>query len=119
MDNNTQNLSSEVDIRKEKIKKLKQEGKIVYAEKFDRTHKLVEAKALPDGTKVSVCGRMTFRRVMGKLSFFALEDVEARLQVSISRNEVDEDSYAFFNANSNPLPPQVYFLPLTVYVLEG
>lgn len=96
MDNNTQNLSSEVDIRKEKIKKLKQEGKIVYAEKFDRTHKLVEAKALPDGTKVRVCGRMTFRRVMGKLSFFALEDVEARLQVSISRNEVDEDSYAFF-----------------------
>ena len=29
MDNNTQNLSSEVDIRKEKIKNLKQEGKIV------------------------------------------------------------------------------------------
>ena len=96
MDNNTQNLSSEVDIRKEKIRKLKQEGKIVYAEKFDRTHKLIDAKALPDGTKVSVCGRMTFRRIMGKLSFFALEDVEARLQVSISRNEVDEDSYAFF-----------------------
>ena len=96
MDNNTQNLSSEVDIRKDKIRKLKEEGKIVYAEKFDRTHKLCEAKNLPDGTKVRVCGRMTFRRIMGKLSFFALEDVEARLQASISRNEVDEDKYAFF-----------------------
>ena len=96
MDNNIQNLSSEVDIRKDKVRKLKEEGIIVYAEKFDRTHKLVEAKSLPDGTKVRVCGRMTFRRMMGKLSFFALEDVEARLQASISRNEIDEDKYTFF-----------------------
>lgn len=96
MDNNIQNLSSEVDIRKDKVRKLKEEGKIVYAEKFDRTHKLAEAKSLPDGTKVRVCGRMTFRRIMGKLSFFALEDVEARLQASISRNEIDEDKYTFF-----------------------
>ncbi len=96
MDNNIQNLSSEVDIRKDKVRKLKEEGIIVYAEKFDRTHKLVEAKSLPDGTKVRVCGRMTFRRIMGKLSFFALEDVEARLQASISRNEIDEDKYTFF-----------------------
>lgn len=92
----TQNLSSEIDIRKNKIKTLKDEGIIVYAEKFDRTNTLLEAKGLADGTKVRVCGRMTFRRVMGKLSFFALEDVNARLQISISRNEVDEKDYAFF-----------------------
>lgn len=92
----TQNLSSEIDIRKNKIKTLKDEGVIVYAEKFDRTNTLLEAKGLADGTNVRVCGRMTFRRVMGKLSFFALEDVNARLQISISRNEVDEKDYAFF-----------------------
>ncbi len=92
----TQNLSSEIDIRKNKIKTLKDKGVVVYADKFDRTHTLFEAKNLPDGEKVRVCGRMTFRRVMGKLSFFALEDVNARLQISISRNEVDEEKYAFF-----------------------
>lgn len=92
------NLSNEVDIRKEKVRTLKNEGKIVYAEKFDRTHKLIEAKNLEDGTKVKVCGRITFRRIMGKLSFFAIEDIEARLQVSISRNEVNEEDYAFFKS---------------------
>jgi lysyl-tRNA synthetase class 2 len=92
----TQNLSSEIDIRKEKVEKLKAENVIVYKEKFDRTNTLLEAKSLPDGTKVRVCGRITFRRIMGKLSFFAIEDIEAKLQVSIGRNEVDETRYAFF-----------------------
>jgi lysyl-tRNA synthetase, class II len=92
----TQNLSSEIDIRKNKIATLKNEGVVVYADKFDRTHTLFDAKKLEDGTNVKVCGRMTFRRVMGKLSFFALEDVNARLQISISRNEIDEKDYAFF-----------------------
>ena len=91
-----QNLSSEIDIRKEKIKKLKEQGIIVYAQKFDRTHTLIEAKNLEDGKKVKVCGRITFRRIMGKLSFFAIEDINARLQVSISRNEVSEANYSFF-----------------------
>lgn len=92
----TQNLSSEIDVRKQKIKQLKDSGKVVYAEKFDRTHTLLEAKNLEDGTLVKVCGRMTFRRIMGKLSFFALEDVNAKLQISIGRNEIAEEDYAFF-----------------------
>jgi len=90
------NLSSEEDIRKEKVRKLKEEKVVVYAEKFDRTHTLLEAKSLNDGEKVRVCGRITFRRIMGKLSFFAIEDLCAKLQVSIGRNEVDEEKYAFF-----------------------
>ncbi len=93
-----QNLSSEIDVRKEKIKKLKEQGFVVYKEKYDRTHTLLEAKTLPDGEKVKVCGRITFRRIMGKLSFFAIEDVNARLQVSISRNEISEEDYAFFKS---------------------
>ncbi len=92
----TQNLSSEVDIRKEKLKNLKEQGVIPYVDKFDRTHTLIEAKSLEDGVKVRVCGRITFRRIMGKLSFFAIEDIFAKLQISISRNEVSEEDYAFF-----------------------
>ncbi len=90
------NLSSEEDIRKEKIRKLKEQNEIVYKEKFVRTNTLLETKSLNDGEKVFVCGRITFRRIMGKLSFFAIEDLNARLQVSIGRNEVDEERYAFF-----------------------
>lgn len=93
---NTQNLSSEIDIRKEKVCKLKQTGIVPYVEKFDRTCTLREAKQLEDGNNVKVAGRITFRRIMGKLSFFAIEDVETKLQISIGRNEIDEERYAFF-----------------------
>ena len=95
-ENNTQNLSSEIDIRKEKVSKLKQQGVIPYVEKFDRTCTLKQAKKLEDGNQVRVAGRITFRRIMGKLSFFAIEDIEAKLQISIGRNEIDEEKYAFF-----------------------
>lgn len=91
-----QNLSSEIDIRKAKVAKLKEDGKIPYVQKYDRSCTLKQARELADGTHVRVCGRITFRRIMGKLSFFAIEDIEAKLQISISRNEVDEEEYAFF-----------------------
>ena len=91
-----QDLSSEVDIRKEKLRKLREMGEVPYKDKFSRTHTLSEAKLLEDGSKVKVCGRITFRRIMGKLSFFAIEDVQAKLQISISRNEVSEEDYSFF-----------------------
>lgn len=98
MEINGQNLSSEIDIRKEKVKKLKEQGIVPYTEKFERTHTLKDAKNSPDGQQVSVCGRMTFRRIMGKLSFFALEDINAKLQISIGRNEIDEETYNFFKS---------------------
>jgi lysyl-tRNA synthetase class 2 len=93
---NTQELSHEIDIRRGKIEKLKAEGKIPYAEKFDRTHRIAEARTLAEGTTVSVCGRMTFRRIMGKLSFFVIQDIEGKIQVSIGRNEMDEETYTFY-----------------------
>ena len=92
------NLSSEIDVRLQKVKSLKEQGVIVYKDKFDRTNRLEEAKKLEDGTMVKVCGRMVFRRIMGKLSFFALMDIDARLQASISINEVSEEDYAFFKS---------------------
>lgn len=91
-----QELSHEIDIRKDKIKKLKEQGIIVYADKFDRTHTILEARSLSDGSKVSVCGRMTFRRIMGKLSFCVIEDINAKIQISVGRNEIDEEQYAFY-----------------------
>ena len=93
-----QELSHEIDIRKNKIETLKKEGKIPYAEKFDRTHTIEDARTLPEGSKVSVCGRMTFRRIMGKLSFCVIEDIKAKIQISVGRNEVDEEAYAFYKS---------------------
>ena len=94
MENNN-NLSAEVDIRREKIKSLKNAGVIVYKDKFDRTHKISEARKLEDGARVRICGRMMFRRVMGKFGFASIRDIEDKIQVSVSVNELGE-SYDFY-----------------------
>ena len=93
---NTQDLFREEDIRKEKIKALKAQGKNPFADKFEITHSLTEAKKLEVGTKVSVAGRVILKRVMGKFSFIKIANVFDVLQVSFSRNEIDEEGYTFF-----------------------
>ena len=93
---NTQQLSSEIDIRAEKIETLKKSGEIVYKDKFERTHTISEATRLQDGEQTKVCGRIVFRRVMGKFGFMQIRDVCAKIQVSVGVNELDEKQYEFY-----------------------
>lgn len=96
MANNTQQLSSEVDVRAEKINQLKAQGQVCYKERFERTHTIAEARELEEGSKVKVCGRITFRRVMGKFGFMQIRDVLSKIQISVGRNELDEQAYDFY-----------------------
>lgn len=93
---NTQDLFREEDIRKEKIKVLKAEGKHPYADKYDCTHSISEARKAELGTKLSIAGRVLFKRVMGKFSFAKIGNVFDAIQISFSRNELDEEKYTFF-----------------------
>jgi len=100
MENNNQtiieNIGSEIEVRKNKIAELKAAGNPVYASKFDRTHTIAQAKELEVGASVSVAGRIVFKRVMGKLSFLAIQDVNAKMQVSVGRNEISEEDFNFY-----------------------
>ena len=89
------NLSNEVDIRREKINELKKQGEIVYKAKFDRTDKIKDARE-KIGQKVKVAGRMVFRRIMGKFGFMQIRDIESYIQVSVGRNEINEQDYDFY-----------------------
>lgn len=91
-----QELSSEIEIRRAKIKDLKENGEIPYKEKFDRTHTIEEARSLPEGTKVRLAGRMIFRRIMGKFGFCKISDVFSSIQISVGRNEFSEEAYDFY-----------------------
>ena len=93
---NTQDLFREEDIRKEKIRQLKQQGINPYADKFEITHSISEALKLEVGAKVKVAGRVMLKRVMGKFAFIKIANVFDRIQVSFSRNELDEEKYTFF-----------------------
>ena len=93
---NVQELSREIDIRRDKIKRLKEQGVLPYVDKFTRTHTIEEARELEVGAKVTVCGRMTARRIFGKFGFCSVEDINAKIQVSVGRNEIAEEDYAFY-----------------------
>lgn len=49
-----------------------------------------------DPIKVSIAGRMMFKRVMGKASFCNIQDLKGSIQVYVARDAIGEDSYADF-----------------------
>lgn len=68
-----------------------------YPERFEVTHKLKDAKNLEDGVQnVSLAGRITFMRKMGKLSFIRIQDIEGSMQLEIKVDLVGEEKYQFF-----------------------
>ncbi len=90
-----ENLSNEVDIRRAKIDQLRESGEIPYKEKFDRTCTILEAREKL-GQHVKIAGRIVFRRIMGKFGFCQIRDIYAGIQISVGRNEFDEEAYNFY-----------------------
>ena len=86
-------------IRKEKLEELQKEGKNPFdITKYDRTDyakEIVENFKEDEERTVSVAGRIMTKRVMGKASFFNLQDETGKIQVYISLNDV-EDKYLEF-----------------------
>ena len=93
---NKQEVSNEIDIRRQKIEDLIKIGEIPYKEKFDRTHRIHEARELPENTFVKLAGRIIFRRIMGKFGFMKIQDVEGSIQVSVGINELQQEGYNFY-----------------------
>ena len=83
-------------VRREKLEEIKKVCN-PYPEKFDRTHTLVEAKNLEDGTQnVRIAGRTIFMRKMGKLSFVRIRDLQGDMQLEFKIDIIGEDNYQFF-----------------------
>lgn len=108
MENNNQNQTPEleedlnhlVQIRRDKLEKLKQEGKNPFEiRKFNRTHtsqEIVDNYDALEGKDVTVAGRMMGKRIMGKASFCHIQDGDGRIQSYVSINELGEESYKQF-----------------------
>ena len=90
-----QNLSSEVDVRRAKIQNLRTMGEIPYKAKFERTCTIAEARE-KIGQRVKVAGRVVFKRVMGKFGFMQIRDIFSKIQISVGRNELNEEDYDFY-----------------------
>ena len=90
-----ENLSNEIDVRRQKIEELRKMGEIPYKEKFERSCTIQEAREKL-GEHVKIAGRIVFRRIMGKFGFCQIRDVYDKIQVSVGRNEFSEEDYNFY-----------------------
>ncbi|HMD68543.1 MAG TPA: OB-fold nucleic acid binding domain-containing protein, partial [Chitinivibrionales bacterium] len=76
-------------VRIDKIKTLRESGVLPYAERFEKTHLLADAKNLADGAKpVRAAGRVIAIRGFGKLTFCHLLDCSGAMQFALQKNKL-------------------------------
>lgn len=94
------NLSEVLQVRRDKLKKLREEGKDPFKiEKYDRTNfsgDITENFENFEGEHVAVAGRIMAKRAMGKASFIDILDSEGRIQSYVRKDAIGEEAYADF-----------------------
>ena len=93
-------LAEQAQIRREKLKKLTEEGK----NPFVKTSYAVTAHSEQiknsfeelEGKEVCIAGRLMSRRIMGKASFSHIQDNDGLLQIYVRRDDVGEEDYAAY-----------------------
>ena len=93
-------LSEQEIIRRQKLQKLLDANQNPYEitswNVTKRSREILDGFDGLEGKEVSIAGRMTSRRVMGKASFAHLLDGEGDIQIYVRREDVGEESYAAF-----------------------
>jgi lysyl-tRNA synthetase class 2 len=104
MSNTESSVSEQHEIRLEKLQKLREMEANPYPHSFDVTHnsqyildhpKLIKEddQDIEEVERVSVAGRIMTRRIMGKSTFFNLQDAKGEIQVYIRRDDVGKENY--------------------------
>ncbi len=100
MEEREQNTAEVIQVRRDKLNKLIEEGKNPY--EVVRYEKDAYAQVIKDnysdyeGKEVSLAGRMVSKRIMGKASFAHLLDSTGSIQLYVSRDDLGEENYAAF-----------------------
>ncbi len=93
-------LSDLLQIRREKLEQLRQEGKDPFTQtRYPVSHHSEEIKAdfeALEGQSVAVAGRLMSKRGMGKAVFADLQDAAGRIQLYVRIDDVGEDALAQF-----------------------
>ncbi|MBN1419842.1 MAG: lysine--tRNA ligase, partial [Planctomycetes bacterium] len=83
--------------RRRKLDEIRRAGIAAWPERYERTHRIHEALALPPGAKdIRLAGRLMLRRKFGKLTFAHIQDLEGRIQIALERARIGDEAYASF-----------------------
>ena len=84
-------INEQMQVRLDKIPQIREAGFHPYAERFEKSHSIASASALPDGTSsVKVAGRVVSFRHFGKLAFGHIYDIDGKLQFALQKNELGD-----------------------------
>ena len=100
MEEREQNTAEVIQVRRDKLNKLVEEGRnpyeVVRYDKDAYAEGIKENYADNEDKEVSLAGRMVSKRIMGKASFAHLLDCTGSIQLYVSRDDLGEESYAAF-----------------------
>ena len=86
-------------VRVEKRAALREAGIAPYPDRYERTHTIGQAAALPAGTEgLRLAGRLVLNRVMGGLAFAQIRDVTGTIQISLNKGELGAETFGLFKS---------------------
>jgi len=101
-------INEQIDVRRQKLAKLRETGALVYPNDFKPTHSSADvfrtATNLSDEDlhatprQVRVAGRIMAMRRMGKASFFQIQDRRGKLQIYARKDRLGDEPYALFQS---------------------
>lgn len=99
-ENQVENLSEVLKVRRDKLKELQEGGRDPFKiSKYEVSHHSEEIKENFDSLeekKVSIAGRIMSKRIMGKASFMHIQDQDGRIQCYVKRDDIGVDEYKLF-----------------------
>ncbi len=98
--NDNSNETTQIENRRAKLKKIQQNNNNAYPNNFRRSHLAQQIKTQYNkGEVVKIAGRIMTRRIMGKASFFNLQDISGNIQVYVKSNALikNNDYQKFIN----------------------
>ena len=84
----------QIEARRAKLALLRESGRNPYPDRWHRTHSLLDARVLPDGTDgIAVAGRVLAKReISKKLVFLTLQDRSGKMQLSFRAGSLPDDA---------------------------
>lgn len=103
----TTELNDQLQVRRDKMEDLRQNGIDPFGQRFNRTHlsqELVEQfgafskeELEEKNIEVSIAGRIRTKRGKGKAGFAHVQDIQGQVQIYVRKDMIGEESYAFFD----------------------
>ncbi|SDI12966.1 lysyl-tRNA synthetase, class II [Alteribacillus persepolensis] len=101
-----QEHNDQIEVRREKLLALQEEGKDPFGKRFERSHtaalvteefdEFTKEELQEKETNISIAGRVMTKRGKGKAGFAHIQDLSGQIQIYVRKDQVGEEAYELF-----------------------